>query len=239
MKLEADLHTHTIASGHAYSTFKEMVDAAREKGLQMIAITDHSLQMPGAPNIDYFYNTLIWPRVVNGVQVLRGVEANIIDTEGRLDMPDELLERLDIILAGLHEGTGYQGSTVEENTQAMVAALRNPRVHIISHPGNPRFSVDFERVVLAAREYGKALEINNSSFIVRPQSIEPCLNIAVLAKQYGVMVAVDSDAHICYQVGECPLALEVAQKADIKKTQILNTSAILVQEFLAQHGKLI
>jgi putative hydrolase len=72
MKLVADLHTHTIASGHAYSTVKEIVDIAREKGLQMVAITDHGPRMAGAPGLDHFWNTLIWPREVNGVQVLRG-----------------------------------------------------------------------------------------------------------------------------------------------------------------------
>lgn len=240
MKLEADLHTHTIASGHAYSTFEEMVSAARGQGLQTIAITDHGPRMPGAPDLDYFWNTLIWPRKVKGVQVLRGVEANIIDTKGRLDIPDEILESLDIVLAGFHEGTGYQGSTVEENTQAMVEALQNPLVNIIVHPGNPKFPIDYERVVHAAQEFGKALEINNSTFMgIRPQSYQPCLKIATLAKEYGVPVAVNSDAHIRYQVGDCSLALDIVHKAGIEKNKILNTSAELVQEFLARHGKRI
>lgn len=238
MKLKADLHTHTIASGHAYSTVKEMVGAAEEKGLQMIAITDHGPQMPGAPGLDHFWNTLIWPREVNGVQVLRGVEANILDTEGRLDVPDEILERLDIVLAGFHGLTGYQGATVEENTEAMVAVLQNPFVHIITHPGNPQYPIDYERVVRAAKEYGKALEINNSTFMgIRPQSYEPCLKIATFAREYGAFVAVNSDAHICYQVGDCPLALEIIHKAGNERSNVLNASVKLVKEFLAQHGK--
>lgn len=237
MELEADLHTHTTASGHAYSTFKEMVEAAHEKGLKMIAITDHGPNMTGAPDTEFFFNTFIWPRVVNGVHVLRGIEANIVDTEGRLDLPDELLEQLDIVLAGFHGGTGYQGSTVEDNTKAMIAVLQNPRVHIITHPGNPQFPIDFEKVVLAAREYGKALEINNSSFFVRPKSNEFCLKIAKFARRYGVMVAVNSDAHISYQVGEWPLAMDIVYRAGIEKTQILNSSAEMVRKFLAQHGK--
>ncbi|MDD4782401.1 MAG: phosphatase [Syntrophaceticus sp.] len=238
MKLEADLHTHTIASGHAYSTVKELVDAAQEKGLQMIGITDHGPRMAGAPGLDHFWNTHVWPRQVNGVQILRGVEANILDTEGSLDVPDEILERLDIVLAGFHGGTGYIGSTVEENTKAMVAVLQKPLVHIITHPGNPQYPIDYERVVLAAQEYGKALEINNSTFMgIRPQSYEPCLKIATLAREYGVSVAVNSDAHICYQVGDCPLALEIIHKAGNERSSVLNTSAVLVQEFLARHGR--
>lgn len=169
-----------------------------------------------------------------------GVEANILDTEGSLDVPEEILERLDIVLAGFHGGTGYTGSTVEENTKAMVAALQKPLVHIITHPGNPQYPIDYERVVRAAKEYGKALEINNSTFMgIRPQSYEPCLKIATLAREYGVSVAVNSDAHICYQVGDCSLALEIINKAGNEKSTILNTSAELVQEFLVRHGKYI
>jgi putative hydrolase len=237
VQLEADLHTHTVASGHAYSTVKEMVDAALKKGLKLLAITDHGPHMPGAPHFDYFFNTLVWPRKINGIQVLRGVEANILNTEGQLDLPEELLESLDIVLAGLHASAGYQGSTKEENTQALVAAISNPYVNIITHPGNPQFPVDFERVVLAAREYGKALEINNSSFLVRPQSNEPCLHIAKLAKKHGVTVAVDSDAHICYGVGECTAALEIARQAGIEASQLLNSSAEQVREFLVRQGR--
>lgn len=238
MKLKADLHTHTIASGHAYSTVKELVEAAQKKGLQMIGITDHGPRMSGAPGLDHFWNTLIWPREVDGVQVLRGVEANILDTEGSLDVPDEILEQLDLVLAGIHGGTGYTGSTVEENTKAMVAVLQKPLVHIITHPGNPKYPIDYERVVRAAQEYGKALEINNSTFMgVRPQSYEPCLKIATLAKEYGVPVAVNSDAHICYQVGDCPFALEIIHKAGNDKSSVLNTSVELVEEFLAKQGK--
>jgi len=237
MKLEADLHTHTMASGHAYSTFKEMVEAAQQKGLKMIAITDHGPNMPGAPDSEYFFNTLIWSRLINGVHVLRGIEANIIDTKGQLDLPDEILDQLDIVLAGFHTGTGYRGSTVEDHTKAMIAALENPRVHIITHPGNPRFPIDFEKVVLAAKENGKALEINNSSFFIRPKSIESCLRIAELARQHRVLVAVNSDAHIYYQVGDFSLAMGIINKAGIEKDQIINSSTEFIKKFLAQHGK--
>ena len=124
MKMEADLHIHTTASGHGYSTIKEIVEAAGEKGLKTIAITDHGLKMPGAPHWYHFTNLISLPRVIQGVEVLRGVEANILDSEGNIDMPEAVIsEYLDIVLAGFHDGTGYAGSTLEENTEAMVAAI--------------------------------------------------------------------------------------------------------------------
>ncbi|MDD4767074.1 MAG: PHP domain-containing protein [Desulfotomaculaceae bacterium] len=236
MKLAADLHIHTIASGHGYSTIKEIVEVAQEKQLKMVAITDHGLQMPGAPHLYHFTNLVSLPRVMQGVEVLRGVEANIMDHEGSIDMPERVLsEHLDIVLAGFHEFTGYTGSTAGENTRAMVAAIKNPYVHIITHPGNPKFPVNVEEVVLAAKHYNKALELNNSSFYVRPGSSPICSQFARMAKKHNILVAINSDAHICYNVGENAKAVDLALKEGIRRRQILNSSAQSIKEFLLYH----
>ncbi len=233
MRLEADLHTHTIASGHGYSTVKEMVQSAHEKGLQMIAITDHGLNMPGAPHVYYFTNMITWPRVMEEVEVLRGVEANIISTTGKLDMPDDVLSNLDIVLAGFHHGTGYLSNSIEENTRAMIAAIMNPYVHVIVHPGNPEFPVDLEKVVLAARAFGKALEINNNSPLVRPGSTPRCQLLAKLVKRHEVMVALNSDSHLCYTIGECMNSIQTVIDAGIDEKYILNLSTDRIKDFLA------
>jgi putative hydrolase len=236
MKMEADLHIHTTASGHGYSTIKEIVEAASEKGLKTIAITDHGLNMPGAPHWYHFTNLISLPRVMQDVEVLRGVEANILDLQGNVDMPEPVMtDYLDIVLAGFHDGTGYSGSTLEENTEAMVAAIKNPYVHVITHPGNPKYPVDVETVVRAARDYNKALELNNSSFIVRPGSFPLCSEFAKMAKKYNALVSINSDAHICYNVGENAKAVALASKEGIRKSQILNSSAHNLSEYLNWH----
>jgi putative hydrolase len=236
MKLEADLHVHTTASGHGYSTIKEIVEAAAQKGLKLVAITDHGLKMPGAPHWYHFTNMISLPRVMNGVEVLRGVEANILDLKGNIDMPEKVLtDYLEIVLAGFHDSTGYTGTTREENTEAMIAAIKNPYVHIISHPGNPKYPVDVEPVVMAAKEYNKAIELNNHSFVTRPNSFPNCNKFARMAKKHNVMVAINSDAHICYNVGDNGMALAMALKAGIRKNQILNTSVQRIQEYLNWH----
>ncbi|MEW6698062.1 MAG: phosphatase [Bacillota bacterium] len=233
MYLEADLHTHTIASGHAFSTLKEMVDAAALKGLQMIAITDHGITMPGGPHEYYFDQILGLPREISGVEILRGVEANIIDVNGNLDMPVRLLEKLDFVLAGFHAYTGYQTGSLEQNTRAMVAAIRNPYVHVISHPCNPEYPVDMERVVQAARMAGKALEINNASLsLSRPGSAPRCIQMARLAAKNGTLLSINSDAHSCYAVGQADHALELAQSCGVKPEQVINTSKGMVKDFL-------
>lgn len=236
IKLESDLHVHTTASGHGYSTIKENVEAAKEKGLKAIAITDHGLNMPGGPHLYHFTNLISLPRTLEGVEVLRGVEANIIDEKGNLDMPDLVMsDYLDIVLAGLHEGTGYEGTSKEENTEAMIAAIKNPYLHVITHPDNPKYPIDVERVVLAAKEYNKALELNNSSFIVRPGNSHICAQIAKLCKKHNVLVSINSDAHISYNVGEISKAGSIAIKAGIQKSQIINSSLEMLHEFLTWH----
>jgi len=234
--LEVDLHTHTVASRHAYSTVKEMAEAAAAKGIKVMGVTDHGLRMPGGPHEYHFANLAAVPRYLMGVEILRGVEANIIDANGRLDMPVSILRHLDLVLAGFHEGCGYESGTVEENTRAMVAALHNPFVHAIVHPGNPDYPVDLERVVLAAKACGKALEINNKSFTTsRPGSKPNCLRLARLAKKYQLMVVINSDAHVFSSVGVCDEALEVAREAGLEPDQILNTSAERSLAYLAYH----
>ncbi len=168
--------------------------------------------------------------------MLRGVEANIVDMDGNIDMPVEVVSfYLDIVLAGFHDSTGYTGKTREENTRSMVAAIKNPHVHIISHPGNPKYPVDIEEVMLAAKTFNKAVELNNYSFVARPNSFPCCSEFAKMARKYQVLVAINSDAHICYNVGENDKALALALKEAIPPSQILNSSARKIKAYLDYH----
>lgn len=236
MKLIADLHVHTIASGHGYSTIQEIVDEAVNKGIKMVAITDHGLNMPGGPHLYHFTNMISNPKKIKGVEILRGVEANILDSNGNIDMPEEVLSSyLDLVLAGFHNETGYTGESVEDHTRAMIAAIKNPYVHIIVHPGNPKYPVDAEKVIKAAKEYNKAIELNGNSSLVRPGSSFYCHQFARLAKKYEVWVAINSDAHICYNIGNFSEAITIAKKIGISEKQILNTSIGKIHRFLSWH----
>lgn len=236
MLFEADLHTHTVASGHAYSTIKEMAAAAEAKGLKLIAVTDHGLKMPDGPHEYYFSNLSALPRKIGNIEILRGVEANIIDTDGNLDMPERLLKELDIVLAGFHYATGLDGYSQEDYTRAVLGALANPLVHIIVHPGNPQFPVDIEKLVRAATRENKALEINNNSFHAnRHGSLPHCQYLARLAKKYNTWITINSDAHIFSSVGDFKKAWDVACGAGIERNQVLNLTADRVKKFLKWH----
>lgn len=237
MKLLLDLHCHTVASGHAYSTITEMTAEAARKGLELIAITDHGPTMPGGPHLYHFGNLRALPRQINGVKVLRGVEANILNSDGELDIPERYLKMLDIVLAGLHD-ICYQSEGVEENTRAMIRAMENPFVDIIVHPGNPRFPVDREKVVEAAVRTGTLLEINNSSFVTsRKGSYDNCLDIARKAREKGLMVSFGSDAHFAATVGAFGKVIELMDTACISEEQVINTSVEKLRSFLKDKGK--
>lgn len=175
---------------------------------------------------------------MKGVEVLKGVEANIINVYGYLDLPEELLAGMDIVLAGFHARTGMDGLSVEEYTTAMVNALKNPFVHVITHPGNPRFPVDIEKVALVARDNQKALEINNSSFsATRPGSVSRCRQFVRLVKKLNGLVVINSDAHVFTEVGQCRYAVRMAVEAGLDGRRVLNTSADRVREYLYLHKK--
>jgi putative hydrolase len=235
LRLEADLHTHSVASKDGFSTVREMAASAGAIGLKMLGITDHSPQTDAGASICHFLNMLALPHYIEGVELLRGVEANIMDNNGTLDLPVDVLRSLNLVLAGFHGSPGYVAGSVEDNTRAMIAAIKNPYVHVITHPGNPQYPIDAEKVVMAAKTYGKVLEINNKSFRERPGSTPCCQMLAWLVRKHGVVVAIDSDAHFADSIGHCETALALAESVGIDEDYVLNTSAERVRDFLAQH----
>lgn len=235
---KVDLHVHSISSGHAYSTVEECAHAAAQKGLEAFAVTDHGPAIPGSGNIYHFWNLKVLPRCWHGVWVLRSAEVNILDPDGRLDLPDRVLEKLDVVHAGLHPYTGYEGEGTEENTTALLAAIAHPLVDIIVHPDNPAFPVDMERVVEAAVREGKALEVNNSSFVyTRGGSEDNCLEMARLLRRRGGLVSVGSDAHVATFAGEFSHAVEILRETDVAPQSVINYSIERLEDFLASRGK--
>lgn len=237
MNFEIDTHCHTIASGHAYSTLIENAKIAAKKGLKILAITDHGPAMPGGPHKYYFGNLDVIPKEIDGVKILKGVEANIVDFDGNLDLDEYYLKRLDIVLAGFHTHC-YPGGDIEQNTRAIIKAVQNPYVDIIVHPGNPEFPIDIDRFVLAAKKHGVYIEINNSSLTVsRKGSLENCVMIAKKAAEYKTKISVGSDAHICYDVGNFRSAGKIIEDAGILEQNILNTSHENIIKYLKSKGR--
>jgi len=114
-----DVHTHTTASGHAYSTFHEVIEVAKKKNLQLIGIADHAHFMPGTCHDFYFLNFKNIPRDAHGIKLVMGAELNIIDYSGSTDLPAQILKGLDYAVASLHNPCIDPGS-VAENTAAII-----------------------------------------------------------------------------------------------------------------------
>lgn len=221
MDYKIDVHTHSIVSGHAYSSLLENIDEASKKGIKILGTSEHGPTMPGAPHIFYFGNLHSVPRYINGVTVLRGCEANIISYDGKLDIPFGIQKQLDYIIASLHDVCLVPGS-VSENTEALLSVMENPLVDIIGHMGNPSFPVREEEVIKKARQMNKIIEINSSSPKSRKGSKETCLKVAELCKKHEVSVILSSDAHISFSIGNFTEAENILKTVEMPASLIIN-----------------
>ena len=171
-----DTHTHTLASGHAYSTIRENVAAAARKGLELLAVTEHAPRMIGSSQLIYFQNLKVIDRQAYEVELMMGVELNILDEKGTVDLPEATLKQMDLAIASLHIPCITPGSR-EYNTQACLNAMKNPHVHILGHPDDPRYPIDMRAVVQGAKEYGAMLELNESSLRPGGSSVLCSMNV--------------------------------------------------------------
>lgn len=228
MKYKAvmDLHTHTLASGHAYCSLREMAMMASDKGLEVLGITDHAPMMPGTCHQFYFDNLKIVPRQMYGIELLLGSEVNVLNENGDIDLSGKTLSQMDLVIASLHIPC-IKPMTKEKNTAACLNAMKNPYVNIIGHPDDGRYELDYEALVKGAKEYGKVLELNNHSLApggsrvdARPRDIE-MLN---LCKKYGVPIVMDTDSHMDVQIGDFDLARELLLEVDFPEELVINRS---------------
>lgn len=237
MTMLGDFHVHTIFSGHAFSTLQEVITAARERGLEYLAITDHGPARPDGPKLDYFKNlnrqdTL---RQLPDIRVLVGVEANIINTWGDLDMPVKLLNELDIVLAGFHNSTGYGGSSVSENTGALIKAIERNRITVITHVGDPRFPypVDVEESVAAAVEHGVLVEINQSALHTwRAENVAHYERVLAVLQKYRAPILMSSDSHISYSVGVVSECERFLAEHGVDPTTTVNYSEEMIRKYM-------
>ncbi len=240
MRLIADTHSHTLASGHAYSTIREMSAAAKEKGLQALAITEHAPKMPWSCGLYYFMNLDVLPREMNGVEMLFGSEVNIMNPQGELDLPEKILEELDIVVASIHGPCFGEEHTMEETMNAYVEVMKKPYVNIIGHPDDGRFPVDYELLVKTAKETHTLLELNNSS--LRPKSFrlgtrENMLTMLDLCRQYEVPVTTGSDAHVDIDAGNFCYVQEVLDYCSFPEELVVTTDWERLKTYLNRYKK--
>lgn len=260
-RITCDVHTHTLFSRHAYSTINENVMAAAEAGLELIGSTDHYSCMlfdeQTIRNFQFFINMQVWPRVWHGVQLLRGVEADIVDIEGRLfghdlpietivtgaPMPPKTLKELvfsqcDYAIASVHDLRIVEGSTRTQRTEMYIKALQDPKVLILGHIGRSGVDCELEPVVSAARDLGKLIEINGTSIsgYRRERTMSACHQVAECCAELGCQISFGSDAHICCDVGRTDEVVGLLDSIDFPQELVACRSAKAFMDVMKNAG---
>jgi len=238
MDIVVDTHTHTLASGHAYSTLLENAAGAKKRGLKLLCVTDHAPDMPGAPHYWYFNNQKVLPRFLHDVGILRGVEANILNIHGDIDLPVVSDPYLDWMIASFHEPL-FEPASEADHTRALINIIKNGRADVLGHLGNPNYSFDIEAVLTCAKQHNVAIEVNNSSLTgaSRAGSNARCSTIVEIGKEVGVYFTTGSDAHFCADIGRLEMAIALLEEHGISEEKIITSSTSRFLNFLQLRGR--
>lgn len=240
MQIYADYHTHTLYS-HGKGTIRENVDAAIRKGLKKIAITDHG---PGHLTYGVRSRELVQMRKeidslkkeYKNIEILFGVEANLVSLDGDIDVTKEDMSLLDILLVGFHNGTAPRNfksagrlylrnyasklivpmkkSCAEINTEAIINAVNRYKVDIVTHPG-AKIPYNIQKLAEAAAKRGTALEINSGHGNMTVEYVK-------IAMKENVDFVINSDAHTPGRVGDFARGIQIARESGLDASRIIN-----------------
>ena len=231
----ADVHTHSILSGHAFGTVRELAFEAAQRNLKVLGVTEHGPGIPGTCDPILFRNFIDAPRVLYGVEMLYGSEVNVLNG-GKLDLDRRHLDCLDYAVAGIH-GLCYEDAGIVGNTDNVVKCMEDPKVRFISHPDANTYPVDYRVLVEGAKANNVALELNNSSLrkpALRPGCIENYHTMLPLCMEYGVNIIVNTDSHDPSQVGDFTLARKLLEEIGFDEDLIVNNDLNKLKTFLLE-----
>lgn len=223
--LKGDLHCHTRASDGA-NTLREMAEAALARGLGYLAITEHSQRLRMAHGLD---STRLLKQMdeidrlnaqLSGIVLLKGIEVDILE-DGRLDLPDAVLGRLDLVIGAVHSHFDLPPA---KQTARLLKAMDHPHFTILAHPTTreldkrPPMEADWLKVIRHARERGCYLELNS-----QPDRLDLLDTWCRVAKEEGVLVAIDSDAHSVHDFDDLAWGIGQARRGWLTAADVLNT----------------
>lgn len=235
-----DLHTHTVASGHAYNSLYEMARSAADRGLSLYGCADHAPAMPGSAHLYYFSNFKVVPRTLSGIPIMMGAELNILDFQGNVDLDQSMLGKLDYAIASLHTPCIDNNGTIADYTNAYLGVLKNPLIHIIGHPDDARFPIDYDTLAAAAKEHHTLLEVNNTSLSpvsVRPGARQNYLTLLERCMHYKTPIILNSDAHCEVDVGNHHCAHALLEEIGFPEELVVNTSLERAARFIPKLAK--
>jgi DNA polymerase (family 10) len=222
--LKGDLHAHSKASdGH--HTIEEMALAAKARGLEYLAITEHSRRLTVARGLDPVRLAKQGDEIdrlnagLEGITVLKGIEVDILE-DGTLDLPDSALSKLDVVIAAVHSRFELPRP---KQTARILKALDNPRVHILAHPtgrlieAREPYDVDMQQIIRMAKARGIALEVN-----AHPQRLDLSDTFCRMAKDEGALLSINSDAHSTFELDMLRFGVGQARRGWLEKKDVLN-----------------
>jgi DNA polymerase (family 10) len=226
--LRGDLHVHTTATdGH--HTLNEMAAAARARGLEYFAITEHSRRLTVAHGLDPHRLRKQMEEIdrlneqIKSVTILKGVEVDILE-DGSLDLPDDVLSELDLVVGAVHSKFSLSRS---KQTERILRAMERPCFSILAHPSGrllearEPYDVDMLKIVRQARERGCFLELN-----AHPERLDLLDIHCQMAKDEGVLVAISSDAHRLQDFDNLKYGVGQARRGWLTKADVLNTRSL-------------
>lgn len=232
-----DIHTHSVSSGHGTcDTISDMARTAAARSLQILGISDHGPRTAGSGGCSYFRNLLLAERKRFGISLLYGVELNILNEKGEVDLEDSLIRSLDYGLISMHHPV-FQSGTASFNTTACINAMKHPGVCFLGHPDDSRFPLDYERLLAACPKYGVYPEINNASLMpaaYRTNGFQNSMEILSLCKKQKLPVLLSSDSHGREHVGDMKFIFPLLEACAFPAELVINCNPALLYRIITK-----
>jgi DNA polymerase (family 10) len=236
--IRGDVHMHTVETD-GRNTIEEMAEAARERGYQYMAITDHSKNLAFANGLTderalaHIERIRAVEKKMKGIRIFAGIEVDILG-DGSLDLSDSVLEQMDVVIASVHSQFNQDRATM---TERLLKAIANPNTSLIGHPTGRQllrrdaYQFDFDAVLKAAAKHKVAMELNSY-----PERLD--LNDVHLrmAKQHGVKIVINTDSHHTSHMEKLRYGITQARRAWLTKDDVLNTLPLQKFAKAMKHG---
>ncbi len=233
--IAVDFHVHSIFSLCGLHTVLELLERARALGMKGFAVTDHGLTFGGRLN-SVFFERFVSPDPQ--IRILKGIECNVLDQNGNIDLPGEFVRFLDLVLLGIHSNS-EKGLTKKEYTGMLLRALqKNPMVDVVTHPNDPNYPVDYAALAAAAAASGAALELNNSKIIYARSTEAEAVNLLIACKENGCNVAVCSDTHAIHELGDDSAVAQLLERVAFPEALLVNRNAAAAFDFVERRRPL-
>ena len=229
---EVDLHVHSLFSACGLHTFLELLEHGRRIGLKAMAITDHGLAVGGGRLTSVFFERFRPPFA--DIKLYKGIEHNLLDENGTVDVSWQFMPFIDILLLGVHPNLVPNRSKDFYTGMVIAAIEKNPFLDILSHPNDPLYPLDYKRVAKKAKETGIALELNNSKILYARSTVEDALDLIHACKEAGCLMAVNSDTHAIQELGRDEAVRPLLAKAKFPEDLIVNRTLETTERFIEE-----